>query len=265
MVLSRLELESPRAAQSDVVIETPQSTPVSSETFARFDSLSKNSFDIEIPSPSQENSKPEEDKEAPSLAGLNDLELSDNAVDTAPDVAPASPFLEDTHVEKRPLGSLRSADELAETGAAAEPEPHHFWADAPDPAKGEAASLDAPIIEERADIDHRLPEHGTADKPIFGSTTTTPPVYTAASGAATLGATSIAQQYKVHAQQPPAPGSHAPFDTCEYHAALSDSTPAEYSKRIDKTMAIAIVIFVVAIIIAVAVYFYGDTLRSLLP
>ncbi len=262
MVLSRLELEEPQAIQSDVVVETPQNTPAPSETFARFDSLSKNSFDIDAPAPVQEDTKQEDvDEKTPALAGLNDLESSDNAVDTVPDAAPVSPFLEDTHVEKRPLGSLRSADELAETAT----EPHHFWADAPDPTKDETASVDAPVAEEHADIDHRLPEHGTADKPVFGSSATTPPIHTAASGAATLGATSIAQQYKVDAQRPPAPGSHAPFDTSEYHAALSDSAPAEHSKRIDKTMMIAIVIFVIAVIIAVAVYFYGDTLRSLLP
>ncbi|MBL8159143.1 hypothetical protein JNJ66_01670 [Candidatus Saccharibacteria bacterium] len=143
--------------------------------------------------------------------------------ETAPDAetapaAPASPFLEDAKVEKRPLGSLRAEDA----------QPH-----------------------ESADLDHRLPEHGTNDPVPPSARRTFEP---SASFQSSLGAASV--------QSSAASAAPAPAPAVPAAPVPMPDVPSEDPQPGSKMLPVAIAVFVLAIILAGLILVFGDNLKT---
>lgn len=166
-----------------------------------------------------------------------------------------SPFLSDTKVEKRPLGSYggqsatletKDAERASETGA-----------ETKKPAEKEETK---PSIEVKTATD-KDESHETKSTSAAGGKLDTD-FETKDTNAATLG--SIPQQYKTAAAEQKENGSHPVFDTKEYHAPISDHGHAPNTGS-NWFLIIAVIILALAVGAAVAIYLYGSELGLALP
>lgn len=143
-----------------------------------------------------------------------------------------SPFLNDTKVEKRPLGAFSDAVPAADTSLLVDEEPEEKK-EAPkeeSDAKAEALATEALIQEAKA-------EEAPAEKPV---------------DEAPVGPTSITQQYKEQPSTTDQP-SGAVFDTEEYHKPLAHPPK--------KRSSVSIILWIIALIligggIGAAIYFF---------
>lgn len=280
--------------------------PADDGSFERFDALSRSGLDFDKSSAP----KPAEPAEsAPAASQPSPYDSEPTAPATEPSDTPAppdaskeksedtpedksasstqSPFLSDTKVEKRPLGSYSStipvespadkdsrpvadssdakqpghAQVNADAGADADKTDKHDAAPEAAPAKVSAeaakpAAEPTKPAQEKALTDHLLSDGHEHEQPAAAKDET------AGQASGALG--SIPQQYKVAASDHKDEASHPVFDTKEYHAPVAAGKKAS-SHGSNVFLIVSIVLLVLAIAAAAGIYFYGEQLGLALP
>lgn len=288
------ELSSPSPETSSESTASKTEHKGDTGSFERFESLSRSGYDFDMGRPaeeakasekpvdsghdldttketdiepaekdSKEDSEAEEsiaDKELPKKeTEKEDKDEKDEAEDTKP--ASSSPFLSDTKVEKRPLGSY--AGQAASNTPKDTDESVKTETETKEPAAEEAAkpleTETKPDSEEKTKNDGKPreenPTHDNEEKI---------EVKAEAKESHSVALGSIPQQYKTAAAEQKENGSHPVFDTKEYHAPMSDHGRAPDTGS-NWFLIIAVIILALAVGAAVAIYLYGSELGLALP
>ncbi len=237
---------------------TPSQLPAQAEedSFEQFDQLSRSGFDFA----DNENQPPAEQVQNT----LNAVQEKQKELSASP---PASPFLTDAKVEKRPLGGYSTAPveklqpeqeeakqpEVLE-GMPTDPLLEEHYDDAP-PTIMEPTQI--PVTTEAVPenahtgvkLDHLLDDGSEheVNVPQASAQNTVPPSATQ----------SIPQQYKV-AEQKNEEKPRPIFDTNEYHAPLSEASPVKH-QGIGMWVTL-VVILLLAVAGGLFIYFYGSQL-----
>lgn len=227
--ISEITADEPKPAAAK-----PATASGQADNFTRFDSLSRSGITFDPPA-----AEPQPSENLPVLSGLNDpdLNLEEEALRPASKATPA----EQPSVEPAPVLAVVEP-------AVADPEP---VAEAP-----ASPFLEGAKVEKRPLGSLREPETEVADLD---------------QRLAQASASEVGQPLSIHDQ--PTPGTagvqgHAPFDTNDYHAPIAapaaPAAPAAAAPaHSNTTLLISIVIFVLALIMAGAIIFFGDELRNL--